>query len=279
MTVALPNIRKMFIPDPGYTIFDADLSGADAQVVAWEADDQDLKEAFRKGMKIHAKNAEDIFGKEFTEAPGDIKQKSTPKGKLYDQCKRGVHATNYGASARTLSLTPEIAWPLRRCEDFQRLWFHLHPGIKGWHNRTELLLRTQRRAVNAFGYRRIYYDRLDSVFPEALAWVPQSTVALVTFYGALAVEDAGLAGNKPGFPVEFLLQVHDSLVFQIRTPLVREVLPLVKKALHVTVPYPDPLVIPWGLSSSTVSWGDCQTVPWPEDDSKVGSKDSPKMVA
>src|SRR5215213_5100571 len=88
MSVDLPNIRKLFIPDPGYTIFDCDLSGADAQVVAWEAEDEDLKAAFKKGLKIHAKNAEDIFKEEFLSAPGDIKTKSTPKGKLYDQCKR-----------------------------------------------------------------------------------------------------------------------------------------------------------------------------------------------
>ena len=48
--IILPNIRKFIVPDPGYLIVDADLSGADAQVVAWEADDADLKEAFRDGV-------------------------------------------------------------------------------------------------------------------------------------------------------------------------------------------------------------------------------------
>ena len=39
----MPNIRKLYVPDPGYEIFDIDFSGADAQVVAWEADDKPLK--------------------------------------------------------------------------------------------------------------------------------------------------------------------------------------------------------------------------------------------
>ena len=42
-SIPLPNIRKIFIPDPVYILIDSDLAGADAQVVAWEADDEDLK--------------------------------------------------------------------------------------------------------------------------------------------------------------------------------------------------------------------------------------------
>jgi hypothetical protein len=47
----LPNVRRLFKPDPGFTLIDIDLSGADAAVVAWEANDQELKDAFMSGMK------------------------------------------------------------------------------------------------------------------------------------------------------------------------------------------------------------------------------------
>ena len=60
-TISLPNIRKFFIPDPGMIIAECDLSGADAQVVAWEAGDEELKTAFRQGLKIHIKNCRDMF--------------------------------------------------------------------------------------------------------------------------------------------------------------------------------------------------------------------------
>jgi len=249
----LPNVRKIFIPDRGYTIFDADLSGADAQVVAWEADDTDLKTAFRKGLKIHAKNAEDIFGDKYRNASGDRGNKGTPKGKLYDECKRAVHATNYGASPRTLHLNPDIAWSMPQAETFNRTWFSLHPGIREWHRRTERGLATNRQVRNAFGYRIIMYDRIDSILPEALGWLPQSTVAEVCFRGALQLQSA-----CPW--AELLIQVHDSLVFQV--PFHRsDCILQIRAALPVPVPYPDPLVIPWGLKSSEKSWGDCKDVP------------------
>lgn len=75
MPLVLPNVRKLFIPDPGYTIYEADLRGADAMVVAWEADDEDLKDAFRRGLDVHAKNAEDMLGSLFTHAVGHARDK------------------------------------------------------------------------------------------------------------------------------------------------------------------------------------------------------------
>src|SRR6516165_752237 len=99
----LPNIRKMFVPDPGKVIVDADLAGADAQVVAWEAGDPKLKAAFRAGQSVHLMNGEDLLGKEFTHAEGHHRSPGTPKGRLYDALKRFVHGTNYLSSARNLS--------------------------------------------------------------------------------------------------------------------------------------------------------------------------------
>lgn len=99
---------------------------------------------------------------------------------------------------------------------------------------------------NKFGERRVYFDRIDSCFTEALAWIPQSTVAHNALQGAMQLEE-----QCEG--VEILLNVHDSVVFQARHnyPLDR-----IKKALEVVTPYSDPLVIPWDIKLSRKSWGD-----------------------
>lgn len=246
-TIALPNIRKFFVPDKGYLMVDADLAGADAQVVAWEADDADLKTAFRAGLKIHIKNVRDLQPDE-TAGMSDAQLKATdrPLG-LYHNAKRRIHGTNYGAGARTLAIKLRTTIDLE--ERFQSAWFRLHPGIKQWHERTEHALYTTRTVRNKFGYRIIYFDRIDQLLPQALAWVPQSTVALACLKGMRQVERT--------FPfVEMLLQTHDSATFQI--PLHREdKLPQIVKQFEVEIPYDDPLVIPWNITTSTESWGDC----------------------
>lgn len=254
MSASLPNIRKLFIPDKGYTMFDADLAGADAQVVAWEADDADLKATFRAGKNIHIKNARDMFPdkvKGWSDAA--IKAAKNP-GEIYYNTKRGVHGTNYVGSAHALAAI--LGWTIIEAENFQRRWFSAHPGIKGWHNRIELELRTKRKVTNAFGYSRTYFDRIDNLLPQAVAWIPQSTVALVTFEAMLDLR-TDLRHTK------LRAQVHDSVIFQILNSHVREELIRIKKIFHIPIPYPDPLTISWGLASSPVSWGDCEDCDWP----------------
>jgi len=244
--LTLPNIRKLFIPDPGKNIYDVDLSGADAQVVAWEAEDEDLKEAFKAGLKIHHKNAEDMWGTQYTQAD------EHERAKRYKQIKAGVHGTNYGGSARTIAIT--LGWTVHEADQFQTRWFDIHPGIKRWHKRVEKSLSTTRSVSNAFGYRIIYFDRIDNVFTQALAWIPQSTVAIVCRKGGLQLHK-----NHP--EVDLLLQVHDSWVFQ-RPTFMHSSINSIKSSLEVVTPYDDPLVIPWEISYSPVSWGDCVEMDW-----------------
>ena len=244
MTVELPNIRKLFVPDPGYVIFDADLAGADAQVVAAEAGDSDLLAAFKGGLDVHSKNAMDLWGQSFTVLEGARKKARR------QQCKQAVHGTNYGAHARTLSGI--LGWSVHEAEDFQNRWFRLHPGIKEWHSRVESDLRSERTARNKCGYRIVYFDRIDSLLPQALAWIPQSTVAICCFRGALQLEQ-----QCPW--AEPLLQVHDSLVFQVPIAQASRTTEIAA-ALRNAVPYDPPLVIDWKLSSSASSWGECEAI-------------------
>lgn len=240
----LPNVRVLFQPDPGYTIFDCDLDRADAQVVAWEADDTPLKEIFRAGLDMHLQNARDIFN-------NPRLSKDSKERKL---AKAGCHAINYGAKPATLSRALGIT--MVEAERFYDRWFALHPAIADWHKRVENSLVTTRSVTNKFGYRRYYFDRVEGLLPEALAWVPQSTVALVIDKGLVNI-DRNLRGR-----VDPLLQVHDSLVMQCRTDSFDRLKAEVKEQLRITIPYDDPLIIGVGIKASTSSWGECEDLDW-----------------
>jgi DNA polymerase I-like protein with 3'-5' exonuclease and polymerase domains len=254
-STSLPNVRKFFVPDPNTLIFDIDLAGADAQVVAWEANDAPLKEAFRayqagEGPKLHCVNAISIFG-----------AKAGPDGKkepCYTQAKMGVHLTNYGGSANTCAAALGI--PVREAQAFQDKWFTIHPDIWAWRQRVENELLTSRSVHNAFGFYRHYFDRLEMLLPQALAWIPQSTVAIVidTIFNRIC-------RKIPAIGIE--LQVHDSLVGVCPLSKWKEAKQQLKKISAVTIPYDDPLVIPLGLKTSPTSWGDCEDEDWGFGDS------------
>lgn len=229
----LPNIKRLLKPDPGMVIGDFDLAQADAQVVAWEANDDELKAIFRDPTRdLHAENAKAIFGA-VTKANRQL-------------AKAGVHATNYGAGARTLASSLGIT--VAEAEAFIARWFDIHPGIRDWHEEIKSQLEADRTVRNAFGYQRQYFDRVERLFTEAVAWIPQSTVALV-------ITKAIIRLHREHPEVDFLMQVHDSIVAQWRVADQKRALMAVKQCMEVEIPYDDPLVIPVGGAISQVSLG------------------------
>lgn len=247
----LPNVRRLFKPDKGMILCDVDLSGADAQVVAWEANDNDLKQAFRNRVDVHNKNGFDVFGPSYNPSA-----RSARKGTVRDELKAAVHGTNYAGGIRTIS--KDLGWTGEQVNGFQRKWFELHPGIKEWHKRTERDLQTTRRVENKFGYRIIYFDRPDNLLPKGLAWIPQSTIAGVCARAAVSL-------SRKVLWADILLQVHDSLVFQIPVSRANRIsLQEIRESISIPIPYQDPLTIPWGLALSERSWGDIAKKRWEE---------------
>lgn len=250
----LPNVRKFFTPDPGYTICDTDLDRADLQVVVWEAEDEDLKAALRDGVDLHILNGIALENlsppplEELCETHPNYPDHKARYGRARQLAKSFIHGTNYGGGARTMAIAANCT--VHQAELLQARWFAAHPGIKRWHERTLHQLQTSRMVVNKFGYRRPYFDRIEGLLPEALAWVPQSTVALYIN----KIWDAVVTELKH---LQVLMQVHDSLVWQAPTHLFPQtVIDFRRIANSIIIPYDDPLIIPVGFKSSTLSWGD-----------------------
>jgi DNA polymerase len=180
---SFPNIREIFIPDPGYTWIDIDLERADLFVVCYEAEDQQLKEVMKLGVDIHLVNAYVLSGKELP--PLDELIEGAPKYVEHRKplehqrqfAKVFCHGTNYGGKGRTMAV--HTGRTVAEVERAQKLWFSAHPGITKWHERVLDQVSRRRYVENKFGYRWYIFDRLDNVASEAIAWGPQSTVSIV----------------------------------------------------------------------------------------------------
>lgn len=241
----MPNIKELFIPDPGFLIVDTDLEQADAQTVAWEADDEILKEIFRDpDLDLHTENAKMIFG--------SCPSKGHPNRK---RAKAGCHAVNFGVQARTLAKTLGIT--VNEADSFIRRWFDIHPGIREWHDRTYSYMTQRGYIENGFGNRQYFLG--DTSHPlalsEALAWVPQSTTGLI-------INRAWRTMYSLDPDLEMLMQVHDSLVFQVRKESFERLLPAIHQAMLVPVPYPDPMTIGTSIDISPHSWGNIKGISW-----------------
>lgn len=244
--LVLPNVRKIFIPDEGHTIFDTDLSKADLRIVTWESDCKEMKAMLKEGRDPYVETA-----REFYHDPTLTKTRADgSEHPRYRTFKSFAHGTHYLGTPHGLS--QRLGLSVHDAEKTQRWYFGKYPEVKDWQQRVITGIKSKRYVQNVFGNRRYYFDRIDdSTFREAIAWIPQSTVALY-------INRIWLNLWNDARWIWVLLQVHDSLVGQFPTYRKEEAKLAITKAGQIALPYPgDPCIIPMGMKTSEKSWGDC----------------------
>lgn len=260
----LPNLRSTIVPPEGFVYWNCDLERADVQVVAWEADDAPLKKMLRERADIHLVNAVELF-----DLPGVCYDECFESHSRYQEHKEKYeqkrhfgktfcHLTNYGGTARTAAVKCHST--VKEAEKRQKRWFEIHPGILKWHQRTQAQLYANRTIRNKYGYRRVYFGRVEEAFNEALAWVPQSTVSLYISDVQMSM-DGIMQGWSYDWGIE--LQGHDAVSGVLNPVHAHWMLPLMRDAAaSCVVPYDDPLIIPLELSMGP-SWGEVKKCEWP----------------
>lgn len=253
----LPNLRTMIVPDPGFTFFDLDLDRADLQVFAWEIEDETYKEILRRGVDTHLFHVYLLDGKEpppldeLVEGHPKYPDHRGPRKHKREFSKVFCHAVDYVGSSRTIAA--HTGRTVHEVDRARRQYLGAHPKIEPYWRSIEHQISTRRYVENRFGYRWYIFDRLDQALPEAVAWIPQSTVGAVInriwkrFYDDLL----------PSENVQVLLQLHDSLAGQFPLHRAGNCLARMRELSRIVVPYSDPLVIPTGIETSPISWGDC----------------------
>lgn len=245
----LPNIRNLFIPDTDHTFFDIDLSKADLRIVVAESECKEMSSMLAEGRDPYIESAREYYH-------DPTISKYTPDGGLnikYDNFKRFSHGTHYLGTPHGLS--QRIGLTVQEASKTQQWYFGKYPEIKRWQNSFVETVKRTHSVSNKFGFVRHYFGRIDdSTYREAIAWLPQSTVAILVNKIWLRIWEE--TRGDPGL-AEVLLQVHDSLCGQFPTTRESEALDLLRRSGDVSIPYPTPITIPIGIKTSTSSWGAC----------------------
>lgn len=193
-------VRSLFLADPGYTLINADLSQAEARVVAYIAHESRLIRVFEEGGDIHRKNAATIFKTDESLITDEQRQLA----------KRVVHASNYGMGPITFS--KQCGIPAAEAKRLLNQYFATYPQIANWQLDIAAQLRKNRTLKNPFGRKRVFFNRFnEGLVKEGLAFIPQSTVADIVGQSMVCAHQKG---------IEILLQVHDSLLVQCKEDMV-----------------------------------------------------------
>ena len=250
--------RRMFIADEGEVFIEADLSQAEARVVAHLAGEERLIRLFKEGGDIHRQTASWLFSKPI----GEIQ-----KGER-ELAKRLVHASNYGIGPRTFAhhagvTEGEASLLLQR-------YFDTFPAIRRWQLEIQSQLGKSKVLCTPLGRKRMFFGRWgEELFREAYSYIPQATVADVLNLALIRYVGWGLPG-------EVMLQIHDAFVVQCTPKESDTVISCFKEVFDIPIPIRgEGLVIPVSIKIGP-NWQDMVEVKVGENGQRIKEEGVPR---
>lgn len=235
-------IRAAFIAPKGYKILSADYSQIELRIMAHFSQDKALCKAFEKGLDIHAATAADVYGV-------DIKEVTALQ-------RRHAKAINfgliYGMSAFGLSRQLEI--DRQAAQDYIDLYFTRFPGVKEYMEKTRAHAHDKGYVETLLG-RRLYLPEINArnlqrqkAAERAAINAPlQGTAADIIKLAMIQVDELL---NSNGLDANMIMQVHDELVFEVKTSDVDDLIAELDKKMCHTVELSVPISIGIGVGNN-----------------------------
>ena len=263
-------IRSLYIPDTGYEFGYSDLERAESLVVAYLTNDPRMLADHAPGTDAHSSLAAVLFDKPQSEITTDERYLG----------KQTRHAGNYmegpkifQGSVNKIAHKTGVFLEYSEAKRLIMLYREVHPFLTNWWKRVEQELWDTRTLYNLLGRRRIFYGHVRSLLPEAVAYVPQSTVGDVLNVALLNTQGVRSpyikeeerweairedAARLRGYGFQLLLQVHDAIGYQYELRYRDEVCATLDRLMRV------PLVAPATYEEFTIpvehavgpSWGE-----------------------
>ena len=199
-------IRKMFVPRPGWVLVDADYSQIELRVLAHIADDRAMQEAFRSGEDFHRLTASRVF--------------HVPPEDVTPLMRRQAKAVNFGIvyGISEFSLAQDIGVSRREAKEYIERYLTQYPGVRDYMKKIVETARTQGYVSTLFGRRRMIPEIRSTNFNIrsgaeriALNTPVQGTAADIM---KLAMVRVFRALETNGLRARLLLQVHDELIVE-----------------------------------------------------------------
>ena len=227
-------IRKMFIPRPGYVLVDADYSQIELRVLAHIAEDDAMLNAFRSGMDIHTATAAQVFG--------------VPAEQVTPLQRRHAKAVNFGIvyGISEFSLAEDIGVSRYEAKAYIDSYLANYKGVKSYMKQVVEDARQMGYTQTLFGRRRWIPELKSSNFnirqgAERIALnTPIQGTAADLIKLAMICVDKALSERYP--EARLLLQVHDELIIECPEELAEPVALLVSEEMEKVLKLNVPLV-------------------------------------
>jgi DNA polymerase-1 len=236
-----PEMRKMFIADPGMKLAYIDLEQAEARLlggILWNLFHDGKYLDFCESGDLHT-NVTMMTWQHLGWSEDAAANKTIAKANFYreftyrDASKRLGHASNYHGQPPQISR--EVRIPVGLVTEFQHNYFREFPAIARWHDYVRTKLLRDGWLTSLMGRPRWFFGRRweNETVNAAIAYDPQSSIADYLNRGLVSVWADPLC-NKLG--CQILLQVHDALLIQYPESAEAAVVPRVQSLLEMSIP-------------------------------------------
>ncbi|RWR28615.1 DNA polymerase I [Sinirhodobacter populi] len=236
-------IREAFVAPEGRRIVSLDYSQIELRILAHVADIPALKEAFHKGLDIHAMTASEMFG--------------VPIEGMDPMIRRQAKAINFGViyGISAFGLARNLRIPRGEAQAFIDRYFERFPGIRAYMDQTIGFAKEHGFVQTLFG-RKIHTPEIGDKGPRAgfarraAINAPIQGAAADIIRRAMIRMPAAIAG----LDARMLLQVHDELIFEVAEkdvdPLIAAARATMQGAADPAVKLSVPLIVDAGQGAS-----------------------------
>jgi DNA polymerase-1 len=235
-------IRRAFVPEPGFKLISADYSQLELRLLAYITRDERMLEAFQQNEDIHAQTAKLVFG---AKGEKDLKEKRRLAKIVNFAIAYAVEA--YGLSQRVGISRSEAK---KVIEDY----YETYKGVRKFMDETPEIAREQGYVTSIYGRRRYVPSIKDRNFSvrtraerEAINMPIQGTASDIVKIAMLKVDSAL---KRENLQTRMIMQVHDELLFEAPEAEVEKAIPVIKKAMETAVELDVPLLVEIGAGDN-----------------------------
>jgi len=234
-------IRQAFIAREGFTVVAADYSQIELRIMAHLSQDQGLINAFTQGKDIHRSTAAEIFGVSLDEVTSEQR--------------RNAKAINFGLiyGMSAFGLSRQLGIGRADAQSYMDLYFKRYPGVQTFMHDIREKAKTQGYVETLFG-RRLYLPDINSsngmrrkAAERVAINAPMQGTAADIIKRAMIQLDQKLQ-NDPD--IAMIMQVHDELVFEVRSEKVAFYSELIKTQMESAADLVVPLIVDVGQGTN-----------------------------
>ena len=234
-------IRQAFIAREGFTVVAADYSQIELRIMAHLSQDQGLINAFTQGKDIHRSTAAEIFGVALDEVTSEQR--------------RNAKAINFGLiyGMSAFGLSRQLGIGRADAQSYMDLYFKRYPGVQTFMHDIREKSKAQGYVETLFG-RRLYLPDINSsngmrrkAAERVAINAPMQGTAADIIKRAMIQLDQKLQ-NDPD--IAMIMQVHDELVFEVRSEKVAFYSELIKTHMESAADLVVPLIVDVGQGTN-----------------------------